>query len=83
LNELDMRPPEELLERWRLEDEEARRIRRSQADWGFIESQPPKIREALKYLVERGDLYVASKIAGVTLDEINQLRLRARIPKVV
>jgi len=62
--------------------EEARRIRRSMADWEFINRQPARIREALKYYVETGDLYVASRIAGVTVEEFNELRIRARIPNV-
>jgi hypothetical protein len=66
-----------------LEDfEEARKIRRELADWGFIERQVPKIREALKYYVETGDLYVASRIAGLTVEEFNELRIKARIPNV-
>ncbi len=63
-------------------EEEAREIRRRMADWGFIEKQPPRIREALKYYVEKGDLYVASRIAGLSLEEFNELRIRARIPNV-
>jgi hypothetical protein len=62
--------------------EEAKKIRREMADWNFINSQPPKIREALKYYVETGDLYVASKISGLTIEEFNELRIRARIPNV-
>ena len=70
------------LEKWRRLEEEARRIRRKEADWKFIEKQPPKIRAALKYYVEVGDLYVASRIAGLTIDEFNRLRIKARIPNV-
>ena len=62
--------------------EEARRIRASMADWDFIERQPPRIREALKYYIETGDLYVASRIAGMTVEEFNELRIKARIPNV-
>ncbi|ACB39270.1 hypothetical protein [Pyrobaculum neutrophilum] len=62
--------------------EEARDLRRRHADWQFIESQPPKLRAALKYYVETGDIYVASRIAGMTVDEFNELRIRARIPSV-
>ncbi len=72
-----------LLEKWRREDEEAREIRRREADWAFIRSQPPRLRRALEAFVECGDLYVASRIAGMTMDEFNELRLRARIPVVV
>jgi len=35
-------PPGDLVERWRREDEEARRIRAEMSDWEFIEGQPPK-----------------------------------------
>ncbi len=63
-------------------EEEAREIRRRMADWKFIENQPPRIREALKYYIETGDLYVASRIAGLRIEEFNELRKRARIPNV-
>ena len=62
---------------------EARETRRRMADWDFIERQPPKVREALKVYVETGDLYVASRIAGVSMDEMNELRVKARIPHVL
>ncbi len=65
-----------------ISDEEARELRRGSADWGFIERQPPRVREALKYYIERGDLYVASRIAGLTVEEFNELRIKARIPNV-
>ena len=65
-----------------LSEEEARELRRRFADWGFINKQPPRIREALKYYVEKGDLYVAARIAGLTVEEFNELRVRAGIPNV-
>jgi hypothetical protein len=43
---------EEKLEKWRRLEEEAREIRRREADWKFIEGLPPKLRAALKYYVE-------------------------------
>ncbi len=61
---------------------QAREVRRSMADWSFIEKQPPRIREALKYYIEKGDLYVASRIAGMSIEEFNELRIRAGIPHV-
>jgi len=70
------------LERWRRLEEEAREIRRREADWSFIESQPPRIRIALKFYVETGDLYVASRLAGMRVEEFNDLRRRAGIPNV-
>ena len=77
-----MRPSPELVERWRREDEEARRIRRECADWSFIEKQPARLRLALVVYVERGDLYEAARVAGLSLDEFNELRLKAKVPRV-
>ncbi len=70
------------LEKWRRLEEEAREIRRREANWSFIESQPPRLRAALKYYIETGDLYVASRIAGLTIEEFNELRKKAGIPNV-
>ncbi|MGB9785550.1 MAG: hypothetical protein ACPLSO_07165 [Fervidicoccaceae archaeon] len=61
-------------------EEEAREIRRKNADWNFIEAQKPRIREALKYCVEKGDLYIASRPAGLKVEEFNELRIRDGIP---
>jgi len=62
--------------------EEARKLRRERADWEFIEKLPPKLKAALKYYIETGDVYVASRIAGMTVDEFNELRVKARVPSV-
>ena len=70
------------LDKWRRFEEEAREIRRREADWNFIEKQPPRIKAALKYYIEVGDLYVASRIAGLTIEEFNELRKKAGIPNV-
>ncbi len=74
---------EKLLKQWKEEGEEARAIRRQEADWNFIKAQSSPLREALEAFVELGDLYVASRIARMTVDEFNQLRIRAKIPVVV
>ncbi len=71
-----------ILEKFRREEEEFREIRRKYADWNFIEKQPPRIKAALKYYIETGDLYVASRIAGVTVGKMNELRRKAGIPNV-
>jgi len=63
-------------------EEEAREIRRRMANWEFINKQPPRLREALIYYIEKGDLYVASRIAGLTIEEFNELRKKAGIPNV-
>ena len=73
---------EVVVEKWRRLEEEARELRRKEADWEFIESQPPRIKAALRFYVETGDLYVAFRIAGLTVEEFNELRKRARIPNV-
>jgi hypothetical protein len=70
-------------EEWEKEDREFREIRRRNADWEFIKAQPPHIRAALLYFIEKGDRYVASRIAGLSLDEFDEIRRRANIPVVV
>jgi len=68
-------------ERRRLE-EEAREIRRREADWGFIESQPPRLKAALKLYVETGDIRLSSALAGLSLEEFRELLRAAKIPVV-
>jgi len=58
-------------------------VESSEIDWDTIERLPPKLKAAVKLFIETGDLYKAAKLAGMTLDEFNELRLRLRIPKVV
>ncbi len=75
--------PIESLEELLNEEKEAREIRRRMADWRFIESQPPRIREALKYYIETGDIRRAAKLAGLALEDFRSLLRRARIPVIV
>ncbi|MGC9119395.1 MAG: hypothetical protein ACP5I3_10460 [Thermoproteus sp.] len=63
--------------------EEARRIRRERADWAFIDSLPPKLRAALKYYVETGDLRLAQALAGMDYEDFRELIRRAKIPIVL
>jgi hypothetical protein len=70
------------IEKWRRLEEEARDLRRREANWEFINSQPPRIRAALKLYVETGDMYVASRVADVSVEEFNELRKKAGIPNV-
>ena len=60
-----------------------RALREKYANWDFIMSQPPRIRYALELFVETGDQYKAAKLAGLTLDEFEEIRIKAGIPKVV
>ncbi|MCC6029329.1 MAG: hypothetical protein LM591_04255 [Candidatus Korarchaeum sp.] len=74
---------EEKIERWRELEEEAREMRRREADWDFIESQPPRLRAALKFYVETGDIRLASRIADMSIEEFRELLRSARIPVIV
>jgi len=70
---------EQLLEEWEEEDRELRELRRKSADWRFIESLPPRVREAVELYIETGDLWLAAKLAGMSVDEFNEIRIRAGI----
>jgi hypothetical protein len=71
------------LEKWYRLGEEAREIRRRSADWGFIETLPPKLRAALKYYIETGDIRTSAKLAGLDLEDFGELLRKANIPVVV
>jgi len=73
----------EKLEKWRKLEEEARRIREENADWKFIEEQPPRVRAALKFYVKTGDIRLACKIAGLEIAVFRELLRKASIPVVV
>ena len=73
----------ELLAEIAEEEREAREIRRRMANWDFIKSQPPRIRAALEYYVETGDIRRASRIAGMNLSKFRKLLREASIPVVV
>jgi hypothetical protein len=64
-------------------EEEAREIRRKEANWSFIESQPPRIKAALIYYIETGDIRTSAKLAGMDLEDFRNLLRRASIPVVV
>ncbi|BCS93478.1 hypothetical protein [Metallosphaera javensis (ex Sakai et al. 2022)] len=70
---------EEWLRRRMEAEKEAREMRRKSADWNFINSLPPKLRIALEYYVETGDIYNGAKLAGLAVDEFNELRIKAGI----
>ena len=67
----------------REELEWARELRRREADWGYIESRPEPLKTALKILVETGDLKLASRLCSIPLEELNEERIKAKIPIVV
>ena len=69
----------EVAEKLKRKISEAAEIRRKEADWDFIMSQPPKIAKALIHLVETGDLLASAKIAEMNPVEFDYLRERAKI----
>ncbi|MEM1545438.1 MAG: hypothetical protein QXY40_01825 [Candidatus Methanomethylicia archaeon] len=64
-------------------EEFERDIRRREADWSYINSLPSKLRYALILYIEIGDEYKASRLAGLSIEEFEDLRIKARVPKVV
>jgi len=69
----------QLLREWEEEDRELRELRRRSADWEYVRGLPPKVREAVELYIETGDVWLAAKLAGMTLDEFNEVRIRAGI----
>ncbi len=63
-------------------EEEARRVRRERADWRFIESLPPRLRIALTYYIETGDIRRACRIAEVGIEEFRELMRKAKVPLI-
>ncbi|MGC9171222.1 MAG: hypothetical protein ACP5HD_10885 [Thermoproteus sp.] len=72
----------DIIKELRDREEEARRIRRAEADWNFINSLPPRVRLAVIHYIETGDIYVSARIAGMSVEEFNEVRIRARVPNV-
>ena len=72
-----------VVEEFKREVERAREIRRKSADWSYIESRPEPLKTALKTLVETGDLWYSAAMTGVPVDELNEERIKAKIPLVV
>jgi len=70
---------EELVREWEREDEEFRELRRRSADWKCIEGLEPRARLALLAYIETGDRYLAAKLAGLTLGEFDELRVKAGV----
>jgi len=73
----------EMKEKYLSEDEFEREVRRSMADWEFINRQPPRVRAALRLYVEMGDLRLAQRLSGMPLEDFYELLKKARIPVVI
>ncbi|MCD6510507.1 MAG: hypothetical protein J7L11_09000 [Thermoprotei archaeon] len=74
---------EDKLKKWRKLEAEAREIRRREADWEFIKKQPARIRAALKYYIEVGDIRGAARMALMELEDFRELLRKANVPTVV
>jgi len=70
---------EEEIEKWEIE---ARELRRSYANWGEIEKLPPRLKAAVKYYIETGEIRTSSKLAGLPLVEFRELLRRLNVPVV-
>lgn len=62
--------------------EEARELRWKHADWAYIESLQPRLRAALVFYIETGDLRRAQWLSGLDLEDFRELMRRARVPLV-
>lgn len=62
--------------------QEAREIRRREANWDFINKLPPRLRHALVYYVETGDFRTAAKLAGLGVEEFLEKAREVGIPLV-
>jgi len=68
------------LPQWYIErEEEARKMRRENADWKFINSLPPRQRAAVLLFIELGALRLAQRISGLPLEDFIELLRRARV----
>jgi len=64
-------------------EEDPRELRRRFADWSFIESLPPRLRKALKYYIETGDICRATRLAGLEPENFRELLREANVLVVV
>ncbi len=65
------------------QEREAYEIRKSMANWNFINSQPPKIKAALIFYIKTGDIRKACKIANMSIEDFRELLRKANIPVVL
>jgi len=68
------------LPQWYIErEEEARKMRRENADWDFINSLSPRQRAAVLLFIELGALRLAQRISGLPLEDFIELLRRAGV----
>ena len=68
-----------LIKMWEEEDEELRRLRRENADWEYIEKLPERIKKGVLFFIDRGDLRMGQKIAGLNIEEFIEILRRANV----
>jgi len=64
-------------------DNMRRKIIEEKVNQEFINSLPPRQREALMYYIETGDEFLAVVLAGVSFDEFDELLRKANISRVL
>ncbi|MGC9051351.1 hypothetical protein [Pyrobaculum sp.] len=65
---------------WYVErEEEAREMRRREANWGFINSLPPRVRAAVVLFIETGDLRLSQRLSGLGLEEFIEVLREAGV----
>ncbi len=69
----------EEIERW---DKEARELRRRGVDWDRVNRLPPRLRAAIKYYIETGEIRVASRLAGLPILKFRELLRELKVPVV-
>jgi len=71
------------VEELRAIEEWGKRIRREKANWEFIRKLPSRLRKALEFYVETGDIRAASVKFNINIYLLNELRIKAGIPSTI
>ncbi|MGB9704539.1 MAG: hypothetical protein ACPL3C_03740 [Pyrobaculum sp.] len=65
---------------WYVErEEEAREMRRREANWKFINGLPPRVRAAVVLFIETGDLRLSQRLSGLGLEEFIEVLREAGV----
>ncbi|MFQ6071762.1 MAG: hypothetical protein ACE5KT_03540, partial [Methanosarcinales archaeon] len=73
----------EKIERWKEEDIRYREERKKEVDWKYIEKLPKDVRKALEIFIETGDIIFAARSSNLPYLELNDYRIKAKIPYIV
>lgn len=61
------------------EEEKGKENRSKNANWDFINSQPPRIKLALTYYIKTGDKKSAQRMAKLTMKKFEEILKRANL----